>query len=78
MWFIKTEFRDEFNLLINEFANEQEIIRKIKTIQEIESFCKQGKGISFYNRTIINNKFANEVIKYRNDVNYFEYGTKMI
>ncbi|SMC19367.1 hypothetical protein SAMN02745134_00813 [Clostridium acidisoli DSM 12555] len=76
MWFIKVEFWDEFQVLIKKYDNETEVIKKIKIIKASEEFCKQGKGVSFYNVTTINNKFMKKIEKYLNDENYCQYNLK--
>lgn len=78
MWFIKKEFLDEFKKVINSYQNEMDMIRKIKVIKEIEKFCKQGKGISFYNRRTLNQKYIKELEKYKIDKNFYEYNISEI
>lgn len=78
MWFIKTDFWNEFQDSISSYQKETDIIKKIHTIKAAENFCKQGKGVSFYNRRVINNKLLKEIEKYKNDKNYYEYSIKEI
>lgn len=76
MWFIKVEFLDEFKALIDNYQNDGEIIKQINYIKAVNSFCKQGKGVSFYSRRVINSKLIKEIEKYKNDRNYREYSIK--
>jgi len=73
MWFIKAEFWDEFQSLIKERRYENDLQEGVYRIKNIEKFCKEGKGVSFYNRRTINNKLLKELEKYKNDNNYHEY-----
>jgi len=73
MWFIKAEFSNEFQALINNYTDEAEIIKKIHSIKATEKFCKEGKGVSFYNRRVIDNKLLKEISKYKQDKDYCEY-----
>lgn len=76
MWFIKVEFWDEFQGLIKDRHYNDELRENIYRIKSVESFCKEGKGVSFYNRKTINNKLLKEIEKYKNDNNYREFGMR--
>lgn len=78
MWFIRAEFWDEFQSLIKDRHYENCLQEEIYKIKNIENFCKEGKGVSFYNRRTINNKLLKELEMYKNDENYFEYGMDKI
>lgn len=73
MWFIKTEFWDEFQTLLNNLLSESEMTNKVRIIMTAENFCKQGKGISFYSKRVINTKVLKEIEEYKNNKNYQEY-----
>lgn len=78
MWFIKIEFWDEFQKLINDRQYQDGLKESIFKIKSIEKFCKGGKGVSFYNRRTLNDKLLREIEKYKNDNNYREYGMDKI
>ncbi len=78
MWFIKNEFWNEFQTLIENRQYGDDIRESISRIKIIENFCKEGKGISFYSRSILDNKLLKEIERYKNDNNYREYGMKDI
>lgn len=78
MWFIKVEFWNEFQELVRSRQYEDSIRESISKIKTIEKFCKEGKGVSFYNRRTLNNKLLKEIERYTNDSNYREYEMKDI
>ena len=73
MWFIKTNYWNEFqNILIN-IKEDNKLKKSILIVREAEKFCKQGKGKSFYKRTVYNNKLLVEIEKFREDSNFQEF-----
>lgn len=78
MWFIKNEFWNEFMMRTSKYTNENEILKKVNIIKENERFCEEGKGVSFYNTTTINNKIMREIESYLNNKDYVKYEIKDI
>ncbi len=78
MWFIRVEFWDEFQGLIKDRQYEDDLRESVFRIKTVESFCKEGKGVSFYGRRTLNIKLPKEIEKYKNDNNYHEYKMKDI
>ncbi|QNO14311.1 hypothetical protein HYG86_05750 [Alkalicella caledoniensis] len=70
MWFIKSKHWEEFQEAVKSIEEEIKAKKKVIVIRTLEEFCKEGKGVSFYNRFIISNKLVKEMEIYINDDDY--------
>lgn len=73
MWYVKTEFCDEFKSLLHDINSGNSIVDTISKIKAAEDFCKQGKGVSFYNTRVVNKKLCMEIERFKSNAEYQEF-----